>query len=324
MKLKIILSIIAVFILLYAIFYGSYYLFNPSQRGEEIAEKNNLPYPSVIAHRGASIEAPESTAPAYIMARDRGADYLEVDLQRTKDGEIVVFHDRTLERTSNVAEIFPDRENDEVGEFTLAELKKLDYGSWFNEKYPRYAREEYKGEEILTLGELIDIAEKGDNRPGLVLELKYPEKYPGIEEELVDILRKREWFTSGDEKEKVKTVFFSFNRDTLNKLQAKAPDVPRVLLVSDNMISRRSWNNWLERADGTADGLGPKGFMCWPWHIARAHERNIFVFPYVVNKIWQIQVLAQFKSDGYITDRVEIVLDFLDRLPELPDLIEEE
>ncbi|MFW6237746.1 MAG: glycerophosphodiester phosphodiesterase family protein [Bacillota bacterium] len=319
MKIKIIIGIITFLFLLYIIFYGSYYLFNPSQEGERIAEEKNLPHPSVIAHRGASIEAPESTAPAFIKARDRGADYLEADLQRTEDGEIVVVHDRTLKRTSDVGQVFSGRERAEVGEFTLEELRRLDFGSWFNEKWPRYASEEYEGLDVVTLEDLLDIVKRGDHTPGLVLELKYPEKYPGIEDQVVNILKERGWLESNREDEMSKVIFFSFNMETLKRLKEKAPGAPRMLLVSDNMISRRSWQRWLERADGIADGLGPKGFMCWPWHIARAHERELFVYPYVINTIWQVKVLTQFKSDGFITDRVEIVMDFLDRLPELTE-----
>ena len=82
----------------------------------EIAGESGIPCGAVIAHRGASYHAPEETAPAYILARDLGADYIEMDIQRASDGALVAFHDDTLERTTDVARVFPGREKDpEIG-----------------------------------------------------------------------------------------------------------------------------------------------------------------------------------------------------------------
>ncbi|MCK8826824.1 glycerophosphodiester phosphodiesterase [Natroniella acetigena] len=316
MEMKLAIVIVILFSLLLS-FYGAYYLINPDQRGEEILSKQGIPYPTVIAHRGASIKAPESTAEAYIKARDLGVDYLEADLQRTKDGEIVVFHDQTLQRTSNVEEVFPDRKEDKLGSFTYQELKKLDFGSWFNENSPRYGSEKYEGLGIITLEELIAIAEGGQQTPGLVLETKSPEKYPGIEREIVDILEQEGWLDTAAERDYTKTIFFSFSEESLRGFKELAPQAPRILLVTDNMITRRSWTHWLERAAGLADGLGTKGFMNWPWYIAEAHDQGLFVFPYTINELWQVKLLAHFHSSGYITDRPDVVLNFFDRMSEL-------
>ncbi|MFP4430968.1 MAG: hypothetical protein ACOCW6_10370 [Spirochaetota bacterium] len=54
--------------------------------------------------------------------------------------------------------------------------------------------------------------------------------------------------------------------------------------------------------------------MAWPWYIAAAHAKGLFVFPYTINHLWQVQVLARFQAAGYITDRPEVVLGFLDRV----------
>lgn len=88
--------------------------------GKVLAEEWGIPHPMVIAHRGASGIAPESTRAAYEIARDLGADYLEADIQQTADGRLVVFHDDAqgdnfLTRTSNVEHVFDDeRHRDEV------------------------------------------------------------------------------------------------------------------------------------------------------------------------------------------------------------------
>src|SRR6266508_3580417 len=98
----------------------------------------------LVAHRGASAYAPEHTAAAYRLAIEQGADFVEQDLQITKDAVLVCLHDLTLERTTNVKEVFPNRFRNDVSEdqapgsvaakhwyvsdFTLAEIKQLDAG----------------------------------------------------------------------------------------------------------------------------------------------------------------------------------------------------
>ncbi len=318
MKWVIISAGLTLFILFIA-FYGGYYLINPDARGEEILSRHNLPYPVVIAHRGASIKAPESTAPAYKKAAQLGVDYLEADVQRTKDGKIVVAHDLTLQRVSNVEEVFPARRDGEIKDFTYQELEKLDFGSWFNKAFPERAREEYEGLSILTLRELITIVRESESMPGLILETKSSAKHPGIEEEIVNTLRETGWLQP-EKTDAPRTIFFSFSLESLRRFKAAAPEVPRLLLITDNMIGRRSWQRWLERSEPVADGLGTKGFMSWPWYIASAHERGLFVFPYTINQLWQIKILAHFQSSGYITDKPKTVLEFLDRLSELPEL----
>ncbi|WP_110686402.1 glycerophosphodiester phosphodiesterase [Salinicola aestuarinus] len=213
-------------------------------RGSTLCTKLPVPCDAVIAHRGASFQAPESTTPAYRLARELGADYLELDLQRTKDGELIAFHDNALGRNTDVAKVFPDRADAPVSAFTLAELKQLDAGSWFNETYPERARDSYVGLDILTLDEVIDIAEGGDNRPGLYIETKVPEQFPGIESDLRAALEARGWAgdsttTSEPAAEGAvdvadgpgRVIMQTFSRQSLAELETSLPDVPRVLLL---------------------------------------------------------------------------------------------
>ncbi|WP_371367191.1 glycerophosphodiester phosphodiesterase [Pseudomonas sp. QL9] len=219
--------------------------------GRVLSEAAGIPWPAVIAHRGASYDAPEETAAAFRLARDVGADYLEADLQRTRDGVLVAFHDTTLERTTNVRELYPDRAREPLSAFTLAELKRLDAGSWFNKAYPQRARPAFSGLPILTLDELIDIAEGGVNRPGLYLETKRPELFPGIETDLQRVLERRGWLdprphapsgavdvASG----RGRVVLQTFSRGSLELLQQSMPDVPKILLLSfgDGYMAMRS------------------------------------------------------------------------------------
>src|SRR5262245_25221234 len=139
--------------------------------------------PLLIAHRGASGYAPEHTLAAYQLAIEQGADFVEQDLQVTKDGVLVCLHDADLARTTNVAQVFPNRatERDVEGtgnahrgwyvvDFTLAEIKQLDAGSWFNRENGFAANPAYSGLRVPTMKEVIEIV--GD-RAGLYIELKH-------------------------------------------------------------------------------------------------------------------------------------------------------
>lgn len=89
-----------------------------------------------IAHRGARSLAPENTLPAARKGWALGADLWELDVAVTADHQLVVLHDDTLTRTSNAAQVFPDRAPWNVWDFTLDELLRLDFGAWFNAADP--------------------------------------------------------------------------------------------------------------------------------------------------------------------------------------------
>lgn len=141
----------------------------------------------VVGHRGASGHAPENTIAAIDLAVEQGAAFVEVDVQLSKDGEVVLLHDATLTRTTNVAEVFPDREPYRVGDFTLAELQQLDAGSWFDQAYA--------GEKIPTLRTALA---KMRDRIGLWLEIKSPRLHPGLEKSTAEVLRNSpgDWLTA--------------------------------------------------------------------------------------------------------------------------------
>jgi glycerophosphoryl diester phosphodiesterase len=134
--------------------------------------------PWTVAHRGASAYAPENTIPAFSLAAEQGATFVEFDLQLTKDKRLVCLHDNSLERTTDVEQVFPDRARSGSGgsrtwmleDFTLAEVKRLDAGAWLDAKF--------RGTRIPTFGETID-ALRG--KIGLFIEVKSPERYEGIE-----------------------------------------------------------------------------------------------------------------------------------------------
>lgn len=191
---------------------------------EQINVLKTIPAYPIIAHRGTGEWAPEGTEAAMRWARNVGATYLECDIRRTKDGYLVVFHDDNLERTTNLKQKFPSSDKIHIEDFTLEELFSLDAGSWFNEKYKKYSRDTFAQLDILTMEDVIKIAEgyriKRDvlhkriytningkitlqyeydpadngNRPGIYPETKSPEKYPGIERDIKNELVRLGWY----------------------------------------------------------------------------------------------------------------------------------
>ena len=135
--------------------------------------------PLCVAHRGASGVAPENTLVAVRAGIAAGADAVEIDVRRTADRALVLHHDASLTRTTNVAEVYPDRAPWRVADFTLAELSRLEAGAWLS---PAYA-----GEPVPTLERVLDTL--CGTGVGLLLELKEPARQPGIVSELASELR---------------------------------------------------------------------------------------------------------------------------------------
>lgn len=295
---------------------------SPRSAGQPLAAQLHLPYPAVIAHRGLSFWAPEETRAAYLLARAIGADYLEADVQRTRDGVLIALHDETLERTTDVARVFPTRRGDGPAEFTWAELQQLDAGSWWNAAHPERARPAYVGLRILRLEELLDIAgsraaaSSSAATPGVYLETKDPDKYPGYERELVALLRARGLLAAAPVGGAAPVVFQSFDQASLARLRELAPEVPRVLLLEHSRRDGRDkpqWDLLLGQARALGAGIGPSGYEGMPWHTGPAHRAGLFVHHYTVNKEWQLRLLRQLGSDGVFTDTADLALEVLGR-----------
>lgn len=317
--------------------------------GPGLAAAQHIAYPAVIAHRGASFDAPESTAAAYALARELGADYLELDLQRSSDGALVVLHDLNLLRTSDVAQRFPERKDRPVSAFTLTELKTLDMGTWFNQAYPARARPAYAGLQILTLDEVLDIAEANPQRvPGLYIETKAPKLFPGIEQDLHDRLKARGWLDMPG-----RVVLQTFDRDSLALLHSIMPQVPKTLLLwlgkgyvepaeaqtfaesgeTDRaaFLARQhpkdnaEFERWLDYAKaGGAIGVGASvaltgggdqsyANLVQPSMIWKAHDKGLLVHAYTVDLPVDFQKVLTAGADGIFTNRSGELLRFLGR-----------
>ena len=266
---------------------------------------------TIIAHRGASGVAPESTLIAYEKAFKLSVDYLEGDIQRTKDGVLVLFHDEFLSSDTNIENVFPDKINEPIEHFTWEELQQLSSGKWFNIRFKDLAQPEYDDVKILKLEDLLKRMSsfKGS---GLYLETKRAAFHPGIEIQLIQLLTKYGWTQPVPQGQSPRLLFQSFEKDSLMRLQQLAPQVPRVLLVSPSLVNIIGASGIVREAKSIdAYGVGPAGHLCWPWNMSTWHEAGLVVHAYTLNKPWQYRLMSFLGVDGIFTDHPQRLVAFL-------------
>ncbi len=259
-----------------------------------------------IGHRGASGYAPEHTIASYDLAKKMGADYIEQDLQFTRDGVLVALHDETLNRTARpTAESAPGDCTGLVRDKTLAQIKTCDVGSWFNQAYPRYASEEYVGLRIPTLEEVFQRYRKSVN---YYIETKSPESAPGMEEELLRLMD--EYGLTRPAAERWQVLIQSFSPASLVKIHALDPSLPLIQLYAGAETSQTIQSR-LDFAASYAVGIGPsKNDVDRPL-VEAAHARCLDLHPYTVNEKAEMVSLIGLGVDGMFTnfpDRLEEVL----------------
>ncbi|HYP28306.1 MAG TPA: glycerophosphodiester phosphodiesterase family protein [Blastocatellia bacterium] len=279
--------------------------------------------PLLVAHRGASAYAPEHTLSAYRLAVEQGADFVEQDLQVTKDGALICMHDADLSRTTNVAEIFPgrakardaegrgsDRRGYYAVDFTLAEIKRLDAGSWFNRANPFAARPAYASEKVPTLEEAMEAV--GD-RAGLYIEIKWPEFYKSMGHDMPALLARA--LARGPKTERI--FIQSFSKASLLRFRELAPEYARVQLLPMSDAGRREDSARVSpvlaaEIASYARGAGPsKSMLSGASDVEVFHRAGLLVHPYTfrgpttaVNR----RALGEKQADGS-TLRSNIISD---------------
>ena len=168
--------------------------------------------PGLISPIGARRVMPENTMASFVKAFDMGADMLELDVQLSKDGQVVVIHDSTVERTTDG--------QGEVGDLTF-EARMLDAGSWYDSAF--------KGEVIPALAEVL---EHFAGRIGLLIELKSPSRYPGIEQRVADELKRYIIGADGGERYKDLIIVQSADTDSLLRFRQLMPDIPLGVVIT--------------------------------------------------------------------------------------------
>ncbi|TCP58860.1 glycerophosphoryl diester phosphodiesterase [Tumebacillus sp. BK434] len=229
----------------------------------------------LIAHRGAAMLAPENTIPAFDAAVALQAESLELDVQMSRDGVLVVLHDSTVDRTTNG--------KGAVKELTFAELRALDAGVKFDQTF--------RGTKVPTLDEVLT---RYGRSTGLLLELKVPSRYPGIEEKLAALLRQHQLDTADSN-----VVVHSFDSRSLQQFHLHAPDVPVGVLIkrSDKLNEAQ-----LRRYAAFADSIHPNLKLVTPSLVEQVHELGMKIIPWTAQSPEDIQVLAAAGVDAVITD----------------------
>ncbi|MFB9838774.1 glycerophosphodiester phosphodiesterase [Actinoallomurus acaciae] len=238
-----------------------------------------------IAHRGASAHAPENTLASFRQARTADADYFELDVQQTRDHVPVIMHDATLSRTTDAEKVFPGRSPWRVGDFTLAQIKRLDAGSWFSSRYA--------GERVPTLAETLREMEGSDMK--LLLELKNPSLYPGMPGRVADELRAQPDWLLPD-----RTVVQSFDWPSVAAFHRLLPSVPTGVIGTPTAAQ-------LPAVARYAGYVNPRYDTVSAAYVRAVHAQHMKVFAWVADTPATVRRLIGDRVDGIVSNRPEAV-----------------
>lgn len=233
---------------------------------------------TIVAHRGASRIAPENTLSAMRKAIEFGADFAECDVFQTKDGELVLFHDEEMDRTTGKGGM--------IWDYTLAELKTMEVGSWFHE--------EFRGEPIPTLREVIRLV-KGKIK--LNIEVKVSGKDPDIAQKVVEIIQ-----SEGIEQDCMVT---SFEKPVILKVKEIAPQVITGFIFDEEHPPDIFEGNWEYVC--SKRNVVDEDFV----RVAKRKGKKIFVW--TVNYPAEMKELIALGVDGIITDVPDLLKEVLDQ-----------
>jgi glycerophosphoryl diester phosphodiesterase len=250
-----------------------------------------------VGHRGASAYAPENTIAAFNAAAARRADMFEFDVQETRDHQLVLIHDTTLGRTTDAEELFPDRAPWRVGDFTLAEIRRLDAGSRFGAQYA--------GVRVPTLEEALH-AMQGSGL-GALLEVKAPERYPGIEGRIAGVLcRNPYWLISDTWRRRL--VVQGFDWGSMHRFHSLLPGVPIGLLGTPAAEQ-------LPELATFADEINPPYPEVSASYVARVHELGMQVLTWTIDDPAVMRQMIATGVDGIITNKPDMLAQVLGSAP---------
>ncbi|MBR0138582.1 MAG: glycerophosphodiester phosphodiesterase [Erysipelotrichaceae bacterium] len=226
--------------------------------------------PFVFGHRGASGYLPENTLESFKMAAEMGADGIELDVQLTKDGKLIVLHDERIDRTSDHKGWAKD--------YTLEELKSFNFNNGFEGVY-----------RIPTLEEVFDLIKP----TGLIVNVELKNSiilYPQMEEKVLALVREK-----GMENQ---VIYSSFNHYSMVHMKQLDPDAYVGFLHSDNFIDMADYG---KKYGATALHPGLNVAQV-PEYTIKAHENGLEVNVYTINEEIHMKLAAQFKVDGIFTN----------------------
>ena len=232
----------------------------------------------IFAHRGASGYAPENTLEAFRLAMEQGADGIELDVHLTKDGEVVVIHDETLNRTSDG--------QGKVRDYTLEELKKFSFHNHM---------EKYQGVQIPTLKEALNLVK--NSRIKVNIELKTGIYwYEGIEEKTMDIVKNK--------KMEGRVIYSSFNHYSIQKILEQDIHAETAYLFSDVTLNMEKY----------AKETGVKGLHPAVYHLKMADFLETYLNSGLKVRVWTVNKKEDMKMfmdagvDAVITNYPDLAL----------------
>ncbi|PLR97535.1 glycerophosphodiester phosphodiesterase [Bacillus sp. T33-2] len=235
--------------------------------------------PVLIGHRGAAGYCPENTMVSFEKAIEMNADMLEFDVQETRDGVLVVIHDPTVDRTTNG--------KGKVRGFSFQELQQLDAGSWFST--------EFAGAKIPSFNEVL---ERYGGKVKLLIELKKPSLYPGIEEKVADELVKR-----GLHQPNGMVIVQSFDSKSMKRFKEMVPSIPVGVLVRHD--PRGISNRKIKALSSFASYLNPKITMANKSLVKRIHGHGLKTITWTVRDEHTAKTINRLGFDGIATDYLD-------------------
>lgn len=239
--------------------------------------------PKIIAHRGASGYCPENTISSVKKALEIGVDLVEIDVHLSKDGEVVVIHDETIDRTTNGEGLIAD--------YTLEELKKLDAGTWFGE--------DFEGEQIPTFREVLELC---NGNAILLIEVKKGKGYyENIEAKCWQIIQElgaEDW-----------VEFQSFYDYSLVQMELAKVSVPKHKLLVGvypglpiYVDQQLKFGNYFNKNEIEVDGVNPNLKFVSKAFLNKLNEKSLSTYVWTVNELDDMQKLIDCGVDGIITN----------------------
>ncbi|WP_172172367.1 glycerophosphodiester phosphodiesterase family protein [Brevibacterium sp. CT2-23B] len=252
--------------------------------------------PLVIAHRGASADWPENTIPAFIAGIDQGADMIETDVHMSADGELVIMHDTTVDRTTDARTLYPNRQDRSIAGMNAAQIATLDAGSWKGE--------EFAGVRVPRLAEVLTLAH--DTRTGLLLEVKHPELYPGIAEAVLSALRTLPNYLDRALAAGM-LVVQSANWAFVEEFHALAPEIPVGVLGRPCPDELQDFADWV-------DQVNPEFCAADEHFLTAIHELGMTSLVWTVDDLGEMERAIDVGADGIITNAPDRLVEVVEAL----------
>ncbi|MBC7878393.1 MAG: glycerophosphodiester phosphodiesterase [Anaerolineales bacterium] len=245
----------------------------------------HFPRPIIFAHRGDFAHAPENTLPAFEQALQKGVDGVELDVKLTSDGHVIVIHDSTVDRTTN--------SKGRVASLALEEIRKLDAGSWFNEKFA--------GTKVPLLEEVFALVDK--NKLINIELTNYSTPRDGLVIKVCELIKRHN--------NHPQIIFSSFFSSNLKIASQILPVVPRGLLAMPGLVGL--WARSFGFMFGDYQALHPHVSNASKEQVKRVHRLKRRIHVWTANTPAEITQLKEWNVDGIFTDDPQMAARALGR-----------